>query len=279
MRQRLSADHECNTVNGTSLCGLKCPTGQQACIAGDICIQPPPAQCCSSADCPAPGQICPQPGGTCQCPGGETFCAKSNSCISSSECCTDADCSGVTGATCPTAGQSCQCIGGEKACLSTKTCVAQSACCTAAGACCSDPLGKSCGAATVQAALTIGGAPITVQGVSTATGEEDWIQVTFNNEANLAFHGHITLSTNPNNEFVFDIASDCKGTLRTCGTEGGTCKANTEWEEQYTTVAPAPDPAGATWKPISVGVTYIRVYRASASAAPTCDQWALTISE
>ena len=47
--------------------------------------------------------------------------------------------------------------------------------------------------------------------------------VTFNNESNTAFHGHVVFSANPNNEFVFDLATDCKGTLRACG-EGGLCQ-------------------------------------------------------
>ena len=271
-----AANHTCAVVAGTAACGLTCPGGQEACIAGDVCI--PTGTCCS--DCPlVPGEICPMPGGTCQCPGGETLCMASNSCISSNDCCTAADCSAVAGSTCPTPGQACQCANGDKVCQSTKSCVPQSACCTAAGACCADPLGKSCGAATAQAALTVGGAPVSVSGLSTATGEEDWIQVTFNGEASLSFHAHILFTTNPNNEFVFDIASDCKGTLGTCGTEGGSCQAKTEYESQYTTAAPAPDPTGTTWKPIALGATYIRVYRASPTATPTCDQWTLAISE
>jgi hypothetical protein len=269
-------NHTCNTVGGSTACGLSCPTSMVACIAGDVCI--PTNTCCAS--CPIPGEICPMPGGTCQCPGGETYCSASNSCISSNDCCTAADCASVAGATCPSPGQACQCANGDKVCLATKSCVAQTACCTAAGACCDDPLGKSCNAATAQAALTVGGTAISVSGLSTASGEEDWIQVTFNGESNLAFHGHILFTTNPNNEFVFDIASDCMGTLRTCGTEGGSCQAKTEWEEAYATATPAPDPTGTTWKPIpTVGLTYIRVYRANATAAPTCDQWTLAISE
>jgi hypothetical protein len=133
--------------------------------------------------------------------------------------------------------------------------------------------------ATVQAALTVGGTPVSVSGLSTATGEEDWIQVTFNTETNVAFHGHILFATNPNNEFVFDLASDCKGTLLTCG-EGGNCQAKTEWEEYYEQGPPIPNPTSLTWAPVpAVGLVNIRVYRASASASPTCDQWTLTISE
>lgn len=269
-------NHTCNTVGGSTACGLTCPTGQQPCIAGDLCI--PNNTCCS--DCPISGQICPQPGGMCQCPGGETFCSASSLCISSNDCCTNADCTALAGATCPTPGQACQCANGDKACLSGKTCVAQNACCTAAGACCDDTNGKSCSMATVPpGTLTVGGAPLSITGLSTATGEEDWIQVTFNSATDLSFHGHILFTTNPNNEFVFDLASDCKATLLTCGTETGSCQGKTEWEEQYAAATPPPVPTGTTGKPLPVGVTYIRVYRASATAAPTCDQWTLAISE
>jgi hypothetical protein len=129
--------------------------------------------------------------------------------------------------------------------------------------------------------LTVGGTPLTLTGLSTAMGEEDWFQVTFNSATNLSFHGHILFTTNPNNEFVFDLATDCKATLLTCGKETGSCQGKTEWEEQYdTTVTPTPvptDPNGG--EPLPVGATYIRVYRASATAAPTCDQWTLTVAE
>ena len=128
--------------------------------------------------------------------------------------------------------------------------------------------------------LTVGGAPLSVTGLSTAMGEEDWIQVTFNSATDLSFHGHILFTTNPNNEFVFDLASDCKATLLTCGMETGSCQGKTEWEEQYAAATPTPVPTDTTGgKPLLVGVTYIRVYRASATAAPTCDQWTLAISE
>ena len=264
--------HKCNS----GVCGLSCGNGQKACIAGDVCINT--GTCCSSADCTVTGEICPQPGGACQCPGGETVCSKTNSCIASSDCCTDADCAAVAGATCPTPGQACQCATGEKACIATKTCIPQTSCCTAAGECCADPLGKSCGAATPQAALTLGAAPVTVSGMLTATGEEDWVAVSFNSESNLAFHAHVVFTANPNSAFLFDLASDCKGSFKACG-EGGVCQGKTDWEVAYQTGSPAPDPNGSTWAPIpAIGTVYIRVYRAT-GAALTCDQWTLAISE
>lgn len=260
-----TGEHTCQSGQ----CGLSCGPGQVACIAGDTCVAT--GTCCSSADCSVTGQICPQPGGACACPGGETVCASINSCIGSSYCCTDADCASLAGATCPTPGQACQCANGQKACISTQSCIPQTSCCTAAGECCDDPLGKSCSAATVQATLALGGSD-NVQGYITAAGEEDWLEVVFNNNTNTAFHGHIVFSANPNNEYVFDVSSDCKGTLLSCG-EGGLCQGKTEWEEYYTNGAPT----GETWAPISIGTVYIKVYRAD--GAPTCDQWALTISE
>jgi hypothetical protein len=219
------------------------------------------------------GEICPQPGGTCQCPGGESVCSKTNSCISASDCCNDSDCSSIAGATCPTPGQACQCANGDKACLSTKSCIPQSSCCTPAGACCDDALGKSCPAASVQPALVLGQA-ISASGVLTASGQEDWIKVTFNSENNPAFHGDIKFTTNPNNEYVFDVASDCLGTFRPCG-EGGLCSGKTEWEESYN----GGDSTSPGFQPVpAIGDTYIRVYRV-AGGTPTCDQWTLSISE
>jgi hypothetical protein len=265
------AEHTCNT--GT--CELSCGPGQTACKAADVCIAT--GTCCSGNDCAVTGQICPQPGGTCQCPGGETMCSKSNSCISSSDCCTDTDCSAIAGASCPIAGQPCQCSGGLKACPATKRCVPQTTCCTAAGECCADSLGKSCSAATAQPAVALG-QTVNASGLLTAAGEEDWIQVTFNSENNVAFHAHVVFTANPNSEFLFDIASDCNGSLRACG-EGGTCQGKTEWEVSYAGGSPAPDPNSTGFKPIpAIGTTYIRVYRV-AGGTPTCDQWSLAISE
>jgi hypothetical protein len=260
-------EHTCNS----GLCGLTCGPGQKACIAGDICIAA--STCCSSADCQVTGQICPQPGGKCQCPGGESVCSATNSCISGSDCCTNADCSTVAGATCPNPGQACQCANGQKACLSTKSCIPQASCCTPAGLCCDDTLGKSCSAATAQGPLALG-STLNAQGLLTAAGQEDWLQVTFNNESNTSFHGHIKFTSNPNNEFVFDVASDCKGSLRECG-EGGPCSGKTEWEVSYT----GGDPTSPGFQAIpAIGDTYIRIYRV-ASGAPTCDQWSLSMSE
>jgi hypothetical protein len=313
-------NHVCNG----GICGLSCPSGQQACIAGNVCI--PDATCCSSAQCPITGQICPQPGSTCQCPSGETACSlttdagvKYNSCISSNDCCTNADCASVAGSTCPTPGQACVCANGQKACLSQKTCLPTTDCCIptdcgpepgvgtytcgTTGAdqgqcgiatctsgcydldgvysdgceCCDDTIGKSCTSPTGEGTLSLGQV-VNVQGQLPGANESDWVQVTFSNESTTTFHANVTFTSNPNNEFVFDIASDCSGTLLACG-DGGDCQAKTQWEVYYQTTDP-PLATGTTWAPIpAIGTVNIRVYRASTSATPTCDQWALSITE
>lgn len=309
-------NHVCNPGPGNvGECGLSCPTGEQACIAGNTCI--PDSTCCSSAQCEVTGQICPMPGSTCQCPSGETVCSKTNSCISSNDCCTTADCASMAGATCPTPGQSCQCANGDKACLTQMKCISQAWCCntvdcgpeanvgtytcsTTTGACgigtcnsgcydldmmyadgcecCDDPLGKTCQAPTGEGQLSLGQS-VNVQGQLPAANESDWMQVSFSNEGTKTFHAKITFTANPNNEFVFDLSSDCNGTLIACGTEGGTCQAKTEWEEFYGSQATG-NPGDPNWAPIpALPALYIRVYRASGSPAVTCDQWALTISE
>ncbi|HEY8040574.1 MAG TPA: hypothetical protein VIF15_12300 [Polyangiaceae bacterium] len=294
-------NHTCN--NG--LCGLSCPPGQRACIAGDTCI--PSATCCSSADCPVTGEICPQPGGACQCPSGEKICNKTNSCIGGNNCCTTTDCT-VSGSTCPTPGQACICANGQKACAATNSCIPLTSCCTGddcgpepgvatyscvsgtcgilscnAGCfnldgvytngceCCDDALGKSCGAPTGLGVLALG-QTVNQQGVAPAAGESDWLQVTFASESNKAFHAHITFTSNPGSQFAFDLSSSC-GTPLGC-TEGGSCTGKTDWEVYYA----AGDPTGSTWAPIgAIGTIYIRVYRVTGS--PTCDQWALSVSE
>ena len=68
-----------------------------------------------------------------------------------------------------------------------------------------------------------------VSGQLPVAGEEDWLQVTFNNEGNKAFHGHIVFTTNPNGEFAFDVDANCAPAPLACG-EGGGCTGKTEWE-------------------------------------------------
>jgi hypothetical protein len=291
-------------------CGLTCAPGQRACIAGDVCI--PDATCCSSADCMVAGEVCPMPGGQCQCPSGEKICQKTNSCITENDCCTQADCT-VSGSTCPTPGQPCQCANGQKACPASNSCIPQANCCTGVDCphepnvgsyscnsgvcgigmcnhgcfdldknyndgceCCDDALGKSCTTPTGLGQI-MRGQTFNQQGQLPAGGaESDWLQVTFSSESDHAFHAHIYFTSNPNNEFAFDLSSDCNNppTLLPCG-DGGACQGKVEWEVQYT----AGDPASPGYQPIgAIGTIFIRVYRVN-GAPVNCDQWSLAVTE
>jgi hypothetical protein len=292
-------------------CGLDCPPGEVACIAGDVCI--PSGTCCDSAQCPISGEICPMPGGTCQCPGGERACNATGSCISVNDCCTQQDCT-VVGSMCVTPGQPCQCGNGQKACSATNSCIPQTDCCTPAdcgapgsnnvqtytctagmcgiGACepgcynddgqyangcecCDDALGKSCGAPTGLGQLSLG-QTVTQTGLLPGPNESDWLQVTFSNEGNKAFHGHIYFTANPNGEFAFDVDSNCSPAPLPCG-DGGSCTGKTAWEVFYGAQATG-NPGDPNWQPIApIGTVYVRVYRVSGS--PTCDQYTLAVSE
>jgi hypothetical protein len=293
--------HMCN--NG--VCALTCGPGQQACIAGDVCIAA--GTCCSSADCTITGEICPQPGGTCQCPGGDTVCSASNSCIPIASCCTNADCAAVTGETCPAAGGQCACPSGEKVC--TNLCINDANCCTNAdclplppnttatscqnpGAsgtcallsctsscydddgnyqngceCCDDNVSKTCDPATNLGTVGIGGNS-GGSGVLAGPNESDWFVVQFNgNTDRVNYHPMIQLQSNDPN-IVFDTQYGCGN---------GTCSALLTWEIFYTNG----DPNGRTWQPIQPpgdanGNVWIRVYRTNGNA--NCDPYSLTIT-
>jgi hypothetical protein len=117
----------------------------------------------------------------------------------------------------------------------------------------------------------------------------DWYAVSFATAPTntLTFHPEITLSANPNTEFVFQVLSgSCTGTALSCAVEGGSATGVTTWETYYGLQSPAGDPTsvspGGTSNFVaiqSVGTVYIHVYRASMSAPATCDQYTLTVTE
>jgi hypothetical protein len=148
--------------------------------------------------------------------------------------------------------------------------------------CCEDTYGKTCMTPTSGGMLTLGAAPLSYTGtIPTKTGE-DWFTVTFNSESTTTFNGSIKLTTNPSNEFVFDIVQgSCTGSTLACGTEGGNSTAITWWQESYAGPNPPADPTHPTeFQAIpTIGTVFVKVYRASTSAPATCDQFVLEISE
>jgi hypothetical protein len=114
---------------GTGNC--VCPGNQHPCVtqvAGKPqgqCI--PDGTCCTGNDCTATsGQVCPGPGGTCTCTAGFKACSASHSCILTTQCCDDSDCT-VAGQHCSGAGGSCNCPSMQKACGAN--CIPISNCC------------------------------------------------------------------------------------------------------------------------------------------------------
>ena len=107
--------------------------------------------------------------------------------------------------------------------------------------------------------------------------QEAYLSVTFNGNANPAYHPHITL-TQGVGEFVFDILTNCSGTLITCAVEGGSSNTRTDWEEVYTAGDSSQPTEFNAIPAVGVGGTVIvHVYR-TAGLPVTCNNYVLTIS-
>lgn len=297
------ADHLC--TNGS--CTLNCAAGTKPCASSDVCI--PMNTCCASSDCPISGEICASPGSSCACALGQHACAATSSCIVDGGCCTAADCT-IPGELCMPGG-TCGCPAGQHGCSVTNSCIPLTQCCTptdcpppsevmattcTGGACgigacdpgylnfngsytdgceCHDnPYARTCAAAGNVATLGVPGSG-SASGTLPVAGEEAWFQVALTSK-NCSAHPVLTLSTNPNNEFLFDVYTNCSGTAVACSGEGGSCTGKTTWETQYTNTNPACNAASPAFQGIPA-VVWVRVYRAT--GAPTCDAWTLTMTD
>jgi hypothetical protein len=113
---------------------------------------------------------------------------------------------------------------------------------------------------------------------------ETWYQVAFAGNKVANYHPHVVFMTNPGEEYLFDIETNCTGGNETCaekidaGADAGAPQHSTgltEWEEFY---APGVDLVDASFVAIpSVGTIYIHVYRAP-GAAIDCNNYTLTVS-
>jgi hypothetical protein len=205
------------------------------------------------------------------CANGQKACLMTGMCIPNNECCIGADC----GADGTNNVQTYTCTNGMCGLMCNSGCYNDDGNITNGCECCDDPLGKSCSAPTGLGGLILA-QTIDKTGQLPAAGESDWLQVTFSNEGNKSFHGHIFFTANPNNEFAFDLNSNCNPTPLNCG-DGGSCTGKTEWEVFYGAQATG-NPTDANWSPIgAIGTVYIRVYRVT--GAPSCDNYTLRITE
>jgi hypothetical protein len=261
----------CDKPGGT----CACPGGERECTVTNSCIST--NSCCKAADCTVSGSTCSMPGQACTCSmTGYKACLAFNACLPDADCCVPGDCSApsVADYNCTPSGTpptSSTC--GIKDCKAG--CYDLNGQYSDGCECCDDTLAKTCGAPTGLGQLGVG-QTVTQTGQAPAAGESDWLQVTFSGEGNKAFHAHITLTTNPNGEYAFDLDSDCTPTPIACA-EGGGCTSKTDWEVFYGAQATG-NPGDPNWQPISpIGTLLIRVYRVAGN--PSCDQWTLTVSE
>ncbi|MFO0660796.1 MAG: hypothetical protein U0165_13330 [Polyangiaceae bacterium] len=133
--------------------------------------------------------------------------------------------------------------------------------------------GTSCAAATDLLTVAIGGSTTATSNIANST--ERWYKVTFTGNTSAAYHPHVKFSSNPNNEFQFDITSNCSGSSTACLTEGSVSSAITDWEVSNGNAGSgntAPVPAVG-----NAGVIYIHVFRKT-GATKTCNNFTLAIT-
>jgi hypothetical protein len=138
--------------------------------------------------------------------------------------------------------------------------------------------GTSCATATVVPPLTLGSST-TVSGNLPTSDGENWFQISFTGAAtDKTYHPEITFTTNPENEFVIDVAPSCSGAPLSCGDVDAAASVTT-WEEFYASKDAGTVPS--EFKPIAPvgagGVVLVRVHRANPGS--NCDGYELTISD
>jgi hypothetical protein len=277
---------------GTDLAGadlsqstLMCPMGLHSCRG--TCI--PDTNCCNPEDCPQyANSTAACAAGMCKytCNSGYKDC--NNSCRSIMLCCVDADCPLKANAMSEHCSADGMCsIGACKSGYVDFNKVEADGC-----ECIDGGKASACTIATNVGSLAIGATKTQTGNLLTPTAL-NWFTVTFASNTNGNYHPRVRLTTNPGNQFAFDIVKDCSEAPITCGTEQGqTANSDTEWEVART----MGDPNGVGCGPtagchtcnctptgyIAVpavgtsGTVKIKVYRIS--GMPSCDMYTLTIS-
>jgi hypothetical protein len=138
----------------------------------------------------------------------------------------------------------------------------------------------SCGTAMAVPPLT-DGMSTTLSGNLPTESSENWFQITFAGDAlEKTYHPEIKFTTNPSNEFVFDVASDCGGDNLSCADRDAAVGVTT-WEEFWGSKDAGTGPDTGVFKPIppvgAAGVVLVRVHRANPGA--NCDGYVLSVSD
>lgn len=258
----------CGACGGVCAAGYVCSAGHCTCTklpCGGACVddQSDPNNCggCGIA-CPA-GVACVN--GSCACPKCGGVCVDvqtdPNNCGACSKVCaagphaTSACNGGVCSFTCDSGYVDCDgnpSNGCEPA--------------TTAGAACATP--------TDLGVVGVGQSKTATSSLTPA-GREAWYAITFGGTTSPAFHPHVTLTTNPGGEFVFDVYSGCGGAALSCD-EGGTATGMTDWEVALAPGVGEPGAPGYVPPPMpnANGTVFVRVRRTN---AVNCDGFVLTI--
>ncbi|AKF09433.1 hypothetical protein [Sandaracinus amylolyticus] len=208
-----------------------------------------------------------------------------------------ADCDGAAGTGCErnltsdpqhcgTCGRSCatQCVGNVVATSCGGGNCAITACApgfqNVDGACsngCECPVStasQACGAPTALGVLNLAQSFNTSANIAIA-GTELWYTVGFAGNTSAAYHPRIRFTSNPGDQFRFDVRTNCSGVALSCGNEGGVSNGVTDWETFVGTGTPG------YYNPIppvgNNGTVLVRVYR-RAGLPVSCAQFTLVIS-
>jgi hypothetical protein len=140
---------------------------------------------------------------------------------------------------------------------------------------------NACGSSNNLGAIAPGGTKTETGNIPTSGGEI-WYTITFQGWP--TYHPKVTLTTNPNTAYEFDIYSSCSTSVLTCGGAGeGTSIQKTSWEEGPTggdTGGQGINTSAYTPTPIvgANGLINIRVYLAPGQPT-TCMPYTLTITD
>ncbi len=132
---------------------------------------------------------------------------------------------------------------------------------------------------TVTAVADVGGTPTVVTGTLSSDTDEDWFRVTFNDvsEANAnSFHASISLTSNPNGEFVFVVVADCAAVPSAARyTSVDDC---VNYLSGGVGLSPCGDAAGQNHCAIRTMTRTIGVLRNPAAPSKTCASYTLSIA-
>ncbi|UJR87117.1 hypothetical protein [Sandaracinus amylolyticus] len=105
-------------------------------------------------------------------------------------------------------------------------------------------------------------------------GTEAWYMARFATNTSPSYHPRIRFTTNPSDQFRFDVRTNCTGTATSCGNEGGVSNGLTDWETYMT----GPPGYYDVIPPVgNNGSVLVRVYRRPGFPV-SCAQFTLTIS-